>query len=221
MKTTLKTVIILLIVIQFSISANAETSFTYADSNKKISLPTLAFSLSPLYTLQNGFRVDFEFRPFKNQWIVLAPQYFIAKNKDLFFLDYGTSYGNGYSTDMEGYGFDLFHKIILKTEASISGPYAAYGIRYNTFNYKFTTGTGFVSEKHDITNTRYGFNVMFGYQGAVNNKLLLDIYTGCGIQVSNLKGDDGTMADNSEFFMNYNYTGPRFLLGFKIGLFLN
>jgi hypothetical protein len=48
------------------------------------------------------------------------------------------------------------------------------------------------------------------------------VYTGCGLQVSKLTGDDdGTVEKNSDFFMNYNYSGPRFLLGFRIGLFLN
>ena len=211
MKTTIKTIIILLIIIQLSNSVSAENNFFYTDSSKKISLPTLAFSLSPLYTLENGFRIDFEFRVAKNQWVVIAPQYYIAKDKQSIFFD------NDLQIDLEGYGFDLYHKIILKTEPTITGPYAAYGIRYNNFNYKYNRS----GQNYDVTNTRYGFNVMFGYQGAVNNKLLLDVYTGCGLQVSNLKGDDTYTTSNSDFFMNYNYSGPRFLLGFKIGMFLN
>jgi hypothetical protein len=216
MRTTIKSLIILLIIIHFSIYTNAGNNFPPIDSSRNIHNPTLAFSLHPLYTLQNGFRVDFEIHIIKNQWLIIGPQYFIAENKSMntFFLA-----GVDRTMDMEGYGVDIYHKIILKTEESIIGPYAAYGIRYNSFNFKADAENG--NTKMDVTNTRYGFNVLFGYQNVINDKLLIDVYTGCGLQVSNLSGDDGTFADKSNFFMNYNYSGPRFLLGFRIGLFLN
>lgn len=213
MKTTIKSLIILLIIIHIAIYTNAANNFPPFDSSSKIHNPTIALSLVPLYTLENGFRIDFEIHLIKNQWLIIGPQYFIAEDKKMIFLD------NGNNTDLEGYGVDIYHKIILKSEESINGPYAAYGIRYNSFNFKSDAQYG--NPKIDVTNTRYGFNVLFGYQNAINNKLLVDIYTGCGLQVSNLSGDNGTFADNSNFFMNYNYSGPRFLLGFRIGLFLN
>ena len=209
----MRIIIILLIIIHLSIYSNAENNFSLSDSNKNISLPTLAFSLVPLYTFQNGFRIDFEVNIAKNQWLLIGPQYFIAQDKTMVFL------GNDKNTDLQGYGIDIYHKIILKTEKSITGPYAAYGVRYNKFDFKVKADG--VNPELNVSNTRYGFNVIFGYQNAINNKLLVDFYTGCGIQVSNMTGDDGTFSDNSDFFMNYNYSGPRFLLGFRIGLFLN
>ena len=217
MKNTIKVLIILLIIMHIAFYSDAGNNFPSTDSSKKIHNPTLAFSLHPLYTIENGFRIDFEFHIYKNQWIVIGPQYFIAQNKSLEFFA-----GTDRYIDMEGYGVDFYHKIILKTEESVSGPYAAYGIRYNTFNFKSVADINTSTTKLDVTNTRYGFNVMFGYQNAVNDKLLIDVYSGCGIQESNLTGDDdGTVKKNSNFFMNYNYSGPRFLLGFRIGLFLN
>ena len=217
MKTTTKSVIILLIVINLSMFANAGNVFPPSDSNK--SIPTFAVSMVPMYTLQNAFRVDFEVKIAKNQWILFGPQYFVAQNKDMLFLN------NGEKTDLEGFGIDIYHKIILKSEESISGPYAAYGIRYNSLNFKYQAwNTGGSMVDKNVTNSRYGFNVIFGYQSTFNNKLLLDLYTGCGVQVSNLSGDDGSLSDfgSSPFnFLNYNYSGPRFILGFRVGLFLN
>jgi len=214
MKTAIKSLIIVLIIVHLAIYANAGNNFSSFDSNRNLHNPTIALSLVPLYTLENGFRVDFEIHLKKNQWLIIGPQYFIARDKSMnMFVDAGRN------LDLEGYGVDIYHKIILKTEESISGPYAAYGIRYNSFNFKAPEENG--NPKIDVTNSRYGFNVLFGYQNAINNKLLLDVYTGCGIQVSNLSSA-GTIFDNSNnIFLNYNYSGPRFLLGFRIGLFLN
>ena len=89
----MRIIIILLIIIHLSIYSNAENNFSLSDSNKNISLPTLAFSLVPLYTFQNGFRIDFEVNIAKNQWLLIGPQYFIAQDKTMVFL------GNDKNTD--------------------------------------------------------------------------------------------------------------------------
>jgi hypothetical protein len=216
MKTLFKSLIILFIIIHFAIYSYGGSNFPPIDSNANKHIPTIAFALHPLYTIESGFRVDFETRITKNQWLIVGPQYFIAENKS---MDFFTGLSN--NMDMEGYGIDIYHKIILKSEETVKGPYAAYGLRYNVFNFKTESGIYSIPKKLDVTNTRYGFNVLFGYQNVINDKLLVDIYTGCGIQISKLKGDDGTFEDQSNFFMNYSYSGPRFLLGFRIGMFLN
>ena len=122
---------------------------------------------------------------------------------------------------MQGYGIDIYHKIILKQEESIKGPYAAYGLRYNYFKYQTIIDLYNPQASIEETNNRLGFNVLFGYQNAFNNKLLFDVYTGCGLQVSNLSPDNNVFTDNANNFMSYNYSGPRFILGIRIGMFLN
>jgi len=209
-KSIAKILPVIIVICFLSFTIYGVNPYSLSDSNKHSA--KYAISIVPLYTLQNGFRIDLDIHLCKNQWLIIGPQYFIGKDKKMFFL------GNDWNTDLEGYGFDIYHKLILKTEQSTSGPYAAYGIRFNSFNFKYGV-TG--NPENEVTNTRYGFNAIFGYQTIYNNILLLDFYAGCGIQVSNLIGDVGTIDDNSSFFMNYNYSGIRFLLGFRIGLFLN
>ena len=83
MRTSIKSVIILLIVIQFAIYANAGNSLPLYDSNNKMHNPTIAFSLLPLYTIQSGFSVNLDIHLRKNNWLIIGPQYFIAENKPL------------------------------------------------------------------------------------------------------------------------------------------
>jgi len=164
----------------------------------------------------------------KNQWLVIGPHYFIARNQ---YMDFYA--GLSEQADMDGYGFDLYHKLLLSNKETVNGPYFAYGVRYDHFTFKYkaydwvkkTDGWGtpyYDWEKTEIVekNNRYGFNLMFGLQYAINNKLFLDGYTGCGIQVSNISPEDAEIAQNNNFFLRYSYSGPRFLLGFRLGLFL-
>jgi hypothetical protein len=218
---------LLLVFLQFSVLFTfAEKPLSPSDTSK--SAGSYAISLVPSFTLQNGFRIDLDIHLTKNQWLVIGPHYYVTRNQNMgFFL------GLDQPVDMDGYGFDLYHKILLKNEVTTSGPYFAYGIRYDHLSFKYNDydwvkkldswGTPYYEWSEtsiNEINNRYGVNLMFGMQYVINNKLLIDGYTGCGIQVSNLSPDNAKSADYSNFFLRYNYSGPRFLLGVRLGIFL-
>jgi len=226
MKSIAKILLVIILMFLYVFKTDAGNSYSLADSSK----PTgkYAVSIVPSYTLQNGFRFDLDIRICKNQWLVIGPHYFIARNQNM-----GLFYGIDQPTDMDGYGFDLYHKILLKNQVTTNGPYFAYGVRYDHFTFKYKDydwvdkvdgwGTHYLDYEETViteTNNRYGFNLMFGLQYAVNNKLLIDGYTGCGIQVSDVSPENSKSKDYSNFFLRYNYSGPRILLGIRLGLFL-
>lgn len=211
--------------LSLALTLKAGNPISKPDSNNKLNY---AISIVPSYTLQNGFRFDLDIHLKENQWLVFGPHLFIARNQYI-----PISLGLGELTDMDGYGFDLYHKMLLKKNEIVNGPYFAYGIRYDHFSIKFNEngwvkktdswGTPYYEwEKTDITEkiNRYGFNLFFGVQYSINSKLLIDAYTGCGVQVADVSPDDAKISQNNNF-LHYNYSGPKFLLGFRFGMFLH
>jgi hypothetical protein len=197
-----------------------------ADTNK--TPLNFAISIVPTYAFQYGFRLDLDFHLTKNQWLVFGPQYYIARDQYMDIL-----LGIGVPVDMDGFGFDLYHKILIFSEQTVNGPYVAYGIRYNHFSFRYTDnvwvektdpwGTKYYDwEETDITevNNRYGFNLLFGAQYAVNNRLLIDGFLGCGLQVSDISPDDAKIGEDNNYFGMFNYSGPRLTMGFRLGMFL-
>jgi hypothetical protein len=187
-----------------------------------------AFSIVPTYALQYAFRVDLDFHLVKNNWLVFAPRYFIARDQYMDLL-----LGLGVPTDMDGYGFDLYHKMLIFTNQTVNGPYIAYGIKYDHFSFRYTDnawvektdtwGTKYYDwEKTEITevNNRYGFNLLIGAQYAINRKLLVDVFMGCGLQVSDISPDNARISEDNNYFGMYNYSGPRLTMGFRMGMFL-
>jgi hypothetical protein len=202
-------------------------AFSQQKDEKKAD-PSVILAINPLYTLQNAMRIDVDFRLSRNNWITIGPQYYVAKDKymDLFL-------GNDEATDMNGYGIDFLHKIILSQKNNSTGPYLAYGVRYVNFSYTYNGfswvqkldewGTHYYElEKGDVTekNNRYGFNIIFGMQNIIEDRFFIDVYTGVGIQVSNMSPETANISNNSDFFLRYNYSGPRFLLGIRMGVAL-
>jgi hypothetical protein len=226
MKSIAKILPVIVLILVFAFKTDASNSYSLADTNKHAS--NYAISIVPSFTLQNGFRFDLDIHLKNNHWLVIGPHYWVARNQNM-----GMFYGLNQPTDLDGYGFDLYHKVLLKNQVTTNGPYFAYGVRYDHLTFKYKDydwvdkvdgwGTHYYewSEKEFTEiNNRYGFNLMFGLQYAVNNKLLIDGYTGCGFQVSDVSPEDSKSTDFSNFFLRYNYSGPRFLLGIRIGLFL-
>jgi len=226
MKSIAKILPVIIVICSLCFTINAANPYSLSDSNKHSA--KYAVSIVPSYTLENGFRFDLDIHLCKNQWLVIGPHYFIARNQNM-----GLLLGLDQATDMDGYGFDIYHKILLNKDVTVNGPYFAYGFRYDHFSFTYTDFAwvkildawntpyyDWEETKITETNNRYGVNLMFGLQYALNKKLLIDGYTGCGIQVSDISPANSKIADFSNFFLRYNYSGPRFLLGVRIGLFL-
>jgi hypothetical protein len=175
----------------------------------------VAITVLPLYTFEHALRVDFDINIKKNNWLVIGPHYFTGKESSYeLFMDLPNE------GDLTGYGVDLLHKIFLSGTKLNSGAYTAYGFRYNFFQIDYQKDySSSIIETEKVN--QYGVNFLFGYQFVISNRVIIDFYSGVGIQEASITTTSTSKDYRSDggSFLYFGNSGPRMLLGVRFGTF--
>jgi len=176
----------------------------------------------PQYTIQGGFRFDFDQRLSKtsNQWLSISPQVFMVS---------GNRFNHSIKS-MVGLGMDIKHKIYLNpANMNPQGYYFQYGGMFQFFSITDTRDYlksyieneveyyGVVNGEITTKLYKFGGNFHLGYQWLIGDKLYVDIYTGAGIRISHNNRNNGfdTWFNNS--WVDYGYSGTLLDGGFRVG----
>ncbi len=131
-------------------------------------------ALVPQYMLNNGIKVDFEFKlASEKQWINIAPQFYIDAEGN---KEFDSGARDDFYDEMVGIGIDVSHKIFLTEKELPFGSYFGYGLTNQFFSLKYE---GSVTEPYYENGLQYwrtvskvanssilkiGPNIFIGYQ---------------------------------------------------------
>lgn len=176
----------------------------------------------PQYSIVNGIRLDLDYRlPFKNQWLIVAPQLYIA----------GTNSNQWDYNEMAGAGIDIQHRLYLGEKNEPRGAYFAYG---PVFRYYSVKDDGLASYNFQEDNTTYigleettirtlifkfGGNLIFGYQALINKTLYLDFYLGTGARFSFDNQKSGFHGYYNDWWGDLGYSGTLMVGGMRVGIY--
>jgi hypothetical protein len=197
--------ILLLFHISFSVAAQEPET---ASENK---FPTRMISFVPQYAFMNGLRLDYDFQLTKNNWIQLAPTFYIGKES----MDI-----NNFE-EIAGIGLHAYHRYHPGGGFGEVPVYLSFGPVYQYFHLEH--------EEWEMNSTilrnthihRIGLDVIIGIFSPAANEIVFDVYTGIGLRQAFHK-TDAVKADNfDDSIVDFGYSGSIFILGLRIGIPLN
>lgn len=188
-------------------------------------------SYMPQYMLIFGQRMDLDIRLGQsNHWLVFGAHYYLnyaydSKNMDYYDYEDETGYDK-----LQGYAFNLEHRIYLSNESLLNNIYFNYGLYYGHFNINYGEYSwGSIPYEDDLEALTYdifdrtthidklGPNIMIGYKQDFIDNFFFDFYAGAGLRYSIISPDDGSQRTYSEHLFSYGFTGTTFLVGIRIG----
>ena len=98
------------------------------------------------------------------------------------------------------------------------GSYLSYGPVYNYFYTEYYEEVDDETEPATANISRFGFDIILGYQLKIKQVAIVDFYTGMGIRKSLIDNGDFSDEKFSSYPLGFNMTGNLLLLGIKIGL---
>lgn len=218
----IKRIITLLLIL-----TNTVNSFSQEETKNII------FSISPQYIFVNGMRFDVEYK-LKNSWLGVAPTIYYSNSGEFFdgyyeYDYYSNNYQPSYDT-ITGFGVELCHKFFLQKNETPQGFYFSYGLNYNLFTMRYHTynwettledGLEYINytptyKGHKIN--KFGANIIIGYEYELSTNLFLDLYTGVGMRFAIQEKDILNTEKFNSSSIDYGYSGPLLLLGFKLGV---
>lgn len=176
----------------------------------------------PQYSIINGTRIDFDYRlPSKNQWLVVAPQLYIAgRNSSLWDFN-----------EMAGAGIEIQHRLFLGEKSEPKGAYFAYGPVFQFYSVKDDGLASYTFQENQVTyigleeNTistliyKFGGNLIFGYQALISKTLYLDFYLGTGARFSFDNRKSGLHSYYNDWWGDMGYSGTLMVGGMRIGIY--
>jgi len=183
---------------------------------------TFGIGLVPQYAITNGTRIDLDFRlPSPRHWLVVAPQFYIVnKNSTLWNFN-----------EMSGVGIDVQHRIYLGEMDEARGVYFAWGPVFQLYSvkdqglaaYNFQEGdVNYIGLKNDVIHTRitkFGGNLLFGYQPPLKGAFFLDFYLGTGIRFSYDNRKSGLHGYYNDWWGDLGYSGTLMTGAFRFGVY--
>ena len=197
----------------------------------------LAVGWYPQLMFISGLRADLDVHlGNSNSWLVIAPQYYLARhhandNNDDYYSTYDDYESSNRYKNLEGFGLEINHRIYITNKLSPEGVYLAYGIMYNHFELTYEDDWGYIEYdglqaityglfEHNTTIDKLGPNILIGFQKKVLDRVYLDIFCGGGMRYSFTE----TSSLSPRYFNNdpfqFGYTGTVPLAGFRIGIIL-
>jgi len=175
----------------------------------------------PQYAITNGIRMDFDFRlSKKGQWLVAGPQLYLSSgNSNIWNYD-----------RMSGVGIDLQHRFYINSQSFPQGVYFAYGPVFQHFSvrdkglvsyYFQENGANYIGlqEASLLTRiTKFGGNLIFGYQFVFDGYLYVDVYFGTGMRFSYDDRKSGLHGYYNDWWGDLGYSGTLLVAGVRFGI---
>lgn len=194
---------------------------------------SLAVSWYPQLMIMRGLRADMDIHLGNSKsWLVIAPQYYLAKKHSGNYSDVSDDYNsvNSYKR-LEGFGIELNHRIYVSNSFTPEGVYLGYGAMYGHYNLTYEDSWGYIDFmgieaitfglfEHETNIDKVGPNIFIGYQKRVLDKIFIDIFCGGGMRYSFIKTSALFPRNFNNDLLQFGYTGTVPLIGFRIGIVL-
>ncbi len=201
--------------------------------NQEESSP-MAIAWYPQLMAIRGLRADIDIHLGKSKsWLVLAPQYYLAKrNANIYYDEYDDYNSSGAYKRLEGYGLEICHRIYVTNNFTPEGVYLGYGMQYGHFNltyedyswgeivYLGMQAITYGLFEHNTFIDKMGPNVIIGYQKQVLDRIFVDFFCGGGIRYSIIHTSSLFPRNFDGDPLQFGYTGTVPLAGFRIGIAL-
>ena len=194
--------------------------FSYQINAQEDTLADRIIFQVPQYMISQGIRIDLDQKiNAQNQWLVISPQFYWAKNTQMYAFD-----------DMIGYGLDLQHKFLLSKNQSAEGVYLGYGLTYQNYYAKYhgedwvtyhEDGVEYQTLKEKMIKQnifKLGPNFVMGLQVELKDFLYIDAYAGMGFRIGIHAYPGRKKFDNNIFDPGYSGIMP--LAGLRAGISL-
>lgn len=173
--------------------------------------PTRMISFVPQYAFINGLRLDYDFQLTKNNWIQLAPTFYVGKES----MDIGNF------ENIAGIGLHAYHRYHPGEGFGEVPVYLSFGPVYQYFHLEHEE---WEMSKTILRNThihRIGLDVIIGIFSPVVNDFVFDVYTGIGLRHAFQTTDAVKARKFDDSIVDFGYSGSIFILGLRIGIPLN
>ncbi len=168
-------------------------------------------AFSPQHLFFKGIRIYYDTRISQKHWLQFSPEIYMAVNAK-------NSFSNASYRDLYGIGIAVHDRNYINKINHPGGLYLSYGISYNYFKLTYDIeSTDSYTQEH-TTIQKVGGDVLIGYQFVLFSKLILDAYTGLGLNYSMREYSGIEKRSFNSDMADYGYTGSLLLAGIRLGL---
>ena len=216
----------------FSLFLLLTCGFGLPDLQAQQSDKAIFLKISPQHFAINGmhFELEKQLSAASPNSVIISPRIYYGNVSSALTQRFTSS-----NDELFGYGLELGYRIYAdKSQATPQGFYSAFAANYHYFQFKYPgqetfeyigdDGLKYIGTRDAMVQenvNRYSGNVTMGYQLLLlQDKFVLDLYTGGGVKLSSSDSQE----PRSRYSMGaYDYASSKtfFILGFKLGLRLN
>jgi hypothetical protein len=171
-------------------------------------------AFQPLIFTINGLRLDYDLAITQNHWIQAGPVLFFNESQN---ENTGNYLWDSKFLKHNGAGLHLSHRYFPGQGFGQTPVYISYGLMYQHHNIQYLESTSSGDFRRFTAIDRAGVDITIGLVAIAGEILLVDLFTGLGIRVTQNTSDAEKPKLYNDGYIFPGYKGNILLIGMRIG----